>query len=341
MKRYRICAERVFRDAEIRFFAPANRGFANELAEVARISELRPICEAELTSRRWDLVIHAIHAREVEVARGFRLYLGHGIDKGSTPRRPCHAYGQMPIVHGHSPYNLVACKSWQEIERALKLRPDLQGKLVLVGDPMADDLMEGDAHRQDFRAEFGLGPDDTAIGLFSSWGRLSYFQKWQGLFRSRTDDPSLRFILFVHPNDLLQKKQRRDFREFESSLKSRGVILVPPHEEFYPYMCACDAAIAGDTSMALYFSLLLRPLFYCGDCSHSRAFDSPLSEIARFAPRIDPFSIPGLEALRRLMRCYPIEALRSFRGKMLVRAGRGYEDLCQLFGTVGGSLLPG
>jgi len=333
MKRYRFCAERVFRDAEICFFAPANALFDNEEAEVARISGLLPLREAELKSRRWDLVIHAIHAWDMKVASGFRLYLGHGIDKGRTPQGPRSPYDTMPIVNGHSPYDLVACKSRQEIKRALKLRPDLQGKLVLVGDPMADDLIDGDAQRQAFRAKFGLGPEDTAIGLFSSWGELSCFDKWRELLMNRRDDRSLHFVLFLHPNDLLRKNQRRDFRELESSLERRGVILVPPNEEFSPYMCACDAAVAGDTAMTLYFSLLLRPLFYCGACSHSGVSDSPLSEIARFAPRIDPFSIPDLEAVRRLMRSYPIEALRNFRGKILTRPGRGYEDLCRLFRT--------
>ena len=334
MKRYRFCAERVFPDAEIRFFAPANALFDNEEAEVERISGLLPLCETELKSRRWDLVIHTIHAWEMEVASGFRLYLGHGIDKGRTLQGPRSPYDTMPIVNSHSPYDLVACKSGQEIERALKLRPDLQGKLVLVGDPMADDLIEGDAHRQAFRAKFGFGPEDTAIGLFSSWGELSCFEKWAELLKSRRDDRSLRFILFLHPNDLLRKNQRRDFRELESSLEDRGVILVPPNEEFYPYMCTCDAAIAGDTAMTLYFSLLLRPLFYCGAYSSSGVSGSPLSEIARFAPRIDPFSLPDLEAVRRLMRDYPIETLRNFRGKILTRPGRGYEDLRRLFRTV-------
>jgi len=334
MMRYRLCAERVFQDAEIRFFAPPNALFDIEEAAVAKISGMLPLGEAELKSQRWDLVVHAVHARKMEAASGFRLYLGHGIDKGRTPHGPHSPYDTMPLIHGRSPYDLVACKSEQEIERALKLRPDLQGKTVLVGDPMADDLMEGDAHRQAFRAKFDLGPEDTAVGLLSSWGELSHFEKWQELLKSRRDDRSLHFILFLHPNDLLRKNQRRDFRELESSLESRGVILVPPDEEFYPYMCACDAAIAGDTAMTLYFSLLLRPLFYCGACSPSGVRDSPLSEIARFAPRIDPLSIPGLGAVRRLMEDYPIEKLRNFRGRILSRPGLGHEDLCRLFRTV-------
>jgi len=54
-------------------------------------------------------------------------------------------------------------------------------------------------------------------------------------------------------------------------------------------------------------------------CSPSK----PLSDIARFAPRIDPFAIPDLETVHGLMKTYPIEALRNVRGKILMRPAVG------------------
>jgi hypothetical protein len=44
MKRYRLCDERVFPDAEIRYYVPANALFDDD--EVELISGLLSICEA-------------------------------------------------------------------------------------------------------------------------------------------------------------------------------------------------------------------------------------------------------------------------------------------------------
>lgn len=326
---YRQSIELSGREADFYITGPWNSLFKGQKSLVSRATGAKWIPFTLARVLPWDLVLYSIHCFSHFLFPTKKVHLGHGIDTGEDPIKGCHSYGALRERSGTPFYDLMTPKSEAELDRAIRYQPRLEGRLALVGDPLLDHVLETDRDRQRHRAELGIAPDKTVVGLFSSWGPSSRLSSWvESLIRRKESLPNdLVFMFFVHPNNVLLRNGAIDFERTKSAVRELGWIIVPPEEDFAKYMSCCDCGITADGSIGIYFSHLGRPLFYNGAFDGKTIIDNPFSRLAAWTPRIEDVPNFCANSLKSAMKEYPLEKLAAMAHSCVNRVGKGHHDV--------------
>ncbi|WP_045876457.1 hypothetical protein [Pseudofrankia sp. DC12] len=246
-------------------------GLIRDSADRGRV--VHPISFEQARSQRWDLALFGTHgSRELLRDDVPCVHIQHGIGAGKTALGDDFTYGPTWSLRQGGPhageplYEIMLESSHAVRARAVRRIPRLADRIQVVGDIVADRLLQTDARRDVYRDALGIEPGQTAVLLISTWGP-------DGLM-GPTGDRGLEFLkeavrlgdrcrilLSMHPHlwfgagDSGPELWRRRLTQFAGS----GLSICGPDESWMPYLAAADVAIIDHSSLCLYFGLLNRP----------------------------------------------------------------------------------
>ncbi|MGW6704170.1 hypothetical protein ACWGDE_04675 [Streptomyces sp. NPDC054956] len=161
----------------------------------------------------------------------------------------------------------------------------------VVGDPVADRLDASDPFRTEYRAAFGVRPEQKLLLISSTWGDRSLIGTDIGLVeRALAQLPSdeFRVVAAVHPNAWYLHGGNQIHRWLARALRA-GLILPPPAGEGWKAaLCAADVYLGDHGSLSLYAAARGIPGLLAAFDEDTVAADSPMAWLGSALPRLDP-----------------------------------------------------
>ncbi|WP_371616327.1 hypothetical protein [Streptomyces sp. NBC_00454] len=188
----------------------------------------------------------------------------------------------------------------------------------VVGDPVADELDASDPFRADYRAAFGIGPEQKLLLITSTWGGDSLFGADIALVeRALAELPSdeFRVLAAVHPNAWYGHGEDQIRRWLARALRA-GLILPPPAGQGWKAaLCAADLYLGDHGSLSLYAAARGLPGVLAAFDDSAVAAGSAMAWLGGALPRLDP----GRPLAAQLARA---RTLPGAADRLTSRAGR-------------------
>lgn len=274
----------------------------------------------------WDLVCVASHARAFSAGRLIpKVYLGHGISGGKRLHGFVDEFAPgFMYRNGRRVYDRLFARGEDGKDLAVRCDPGLESAVVVVGDIIADELLELNRRRAEVRASLGISPEEFVVAVLSTHGPQGILGHYQNRFVTAVARlaESRRVLVVNHPFNVYSRMHPA-IREVSLRLLEAppaGVRVNAPEEPIGPALVAADMAISDHTSTALYFSQLGRPIIPLPSPAYPPDRDSPFWQICRFAPMAaDPEGMS--DAVARALEQYPLEKLREFARSLVAWPG--------------------
>ncbi len=157
------------------------------------------------------------------------------------------------------------------------------------GDPCYDRLAASLPSRARYRRALGA-QRTTLVAVTSTWGKGSLLQRHRDLLaRLAGDLPPERYRVaaIVHPN-VWSWHGPRQVRAWYADGVRRGLILVPPEDGWRAVLAAADVAIGDHGSVTCYAASAGVPVLLASCPAGEAGPGSPVSVLARTAPRLCP-----------------------------------------------------
>ena len=217
----------------------------------------------------WGLIVFADHNNVVWFHPDIpKIYYSHGLEAGkSYGRGGNYAYGQNSLSKGGDlVYDLMFVDNSYNRDIFLRDNPALEGKLAVIGNLMADKLVELNQKREVIRRDLSIQEDDQILVVFSTWGPHSLIQRFGKVVLDELPKITHRYkiYIFVHPlNDGAAFVDRSIIFELLEDYKRRGIAeRVDPKKRSLPYLVAADIVLTDHSSLSLYYALLGRPFLF-------------------------------------------------------------------------------
>lgn len=214
----------------------------------------------------------SLQRHTIDSATG-QLHL-HGV-----PSAEC---AKLPNLH-----MLVAHSGRQE--RLSNQDRDLAARTTVVGDPVHDRLIASQRMRHCYREELSISEDHQLILVAASSGPHSLLGHHPHLAeRLLTQLPRDRYRVAaaLHP-DIWSWHGAWQVRNALHAAREAGLILLPPWTGWGAALVAADCVVADHGPLALYAAALDHPILL-GTSEDTPDPDTPLAELAKSAPRLDP-----------------------------------------------------
>jgi hypothetical protein len=274
--------------------------------------------------RPWDLVVMANHV-PLRYARSIpKVVVSHGPDHNRDIRRSgalttgapqvrtgSYFYDRQRILwpDGQPVYSLMLESSERSAAEGVRLVPELAGRIEVIGDLLADDLVARHLASRPTAGADGSAP--TRVAVMSTWGPNGLVEKHSSwvfpLVRELAASGEFTFVITMHNN--LWDAERSGttvWREELLSLAGPGVRVVRPDEDWSELLPQTDVAIGDHTSLsATYSSLgqpmipvavpheLLNPGTFCAWWYEHRAEVSSAEELRAALHRLDHYTLDG------------------------------------------------
>ncbi len=316
--------------------APSVHALIKKLLPFPEVSSLRAyLCE-------WDMIIGAGHA-------GYQLllnprncptiYIGHG------PQNKCRPGSETTITYDQSAFkpqsifNLykkdqpIYSRMFEEDEKVrdliIETIPSLNNVISVVGDMFYDNVLSEAKHREKFRRQLGIGPDETSVFVLSTWRPECLIESVGDAFleESRRLLEEFKFIISVHPNEYVAKYPgQRVWGEYLRTQRKHGYIIREPDEDFIPHMVACDIVLTDHTCLADYAMLLQKPII-CVPVNREYIWKGSITwQLYQFAPVLS-----DMRNLRKTLleakTNYPMDKLKALANEMNPYAGQSTERI--------------
>ncbi len=103
--------------------------------------------------------------------------------------------------------------------------------------------------------------------------------------RQLIKDNSYKFILTTHPHHWSgEYSKKKPYGKFLLQQEDKGFTVIRPDWDWAPYLIASDMAIADHTSLAIYFSLLQKPMLMVRVPGAALAEGAPSHELLAHLP---------------------------------------------------------
>ncbi|MBN2294586.1 MAG: hypothetical protein JXM70_19305 [Pirellulales bacterium] len=327
--------------------APNVYAIIKKLLPFPEVSSLRAyLCE-------WDMIVGAGHA-EYKLLLDPRncptIYIGHGPQNKCLPgARTTITYDQSAFKK-RSIFNLykkdqpIYSRMFEEDEKVRDLIvetiPSLNNVITVVGDMFYDNVLSEANHREEFRRQLGIGPNETSVFVLSTWRPECLIESVGDAFleESRKLLEEFQFTISVHPNEYVAKYPgQRVWGEYLRTQREHGYIIREPDEDFIPHMVACDIVLTDHTCLADYAILLQKPII-CVPVNPEYIWKGSITwQLYQFAPVLDDMRNLR-KALLDAKTNYPMDKLKKLANEMNPFAGRSTErikkEIYQVLGLV-------
>jgi hypothetical protein len=206
----------------------------------------------------WDLVVVANHAPLVFPRRTSMLGVLHGIVRSRPVAEGSYWYApsKMLDAHGEPVFASLLDASDVSMHEGERFVPQLAGRIRVVGDLRADDVLAAASH----------GPPREQALVMSTWGPEAlvprHLEALAPALATAADALGLAVVVTSHPNLWAPQPHRRQ-RDHSSDLlhlRDLGFTVLLPDEDWAPSLASSRVVICDHTSLAANFALLDRAI---------------------------------------------------------------------------------
>jgi len=248
-----------------------------------------------VTQTRFDLAIAASHGH-LECINAPVVTMSHGIGfskysiryAGFGPRARLEVAGleRAELIHrGRVIPSSVLVPTRRNLDRLRRVLPEAASVGVVAGDPCYDRLATSMSQRDAYRR--ALGTDGRKLVVVSStWGSGSLLQRCPELLPQMAEElPQEEYLLIaiVHPNTWCWHGRRQLLAWYGEAIR-RGLIFMPPEEEWRAVLAASDAVIGDHGSVTAYAAAIGIPVLLATFPDEEVDRESPLRDLAQIAP---------------------------------------------------------
>ena len=217
----------------------------------------------------WDLIIFSDHNNTIWFHPDIpKIRSVHGLYSGKNFGRSggSYVYGLNALDHkGDLVYDLMFIEGSYMRDVLLCKNPALQGKMAVVGNMMADNLIALNQKREIIRQDLDIREEDQVLLIFSTWGPDSLIQRFgiALLDHILKVSETYKVYLLIHPlNDRSEFPDKDTIFEFLELHHDHEVRRVDPFVSPLPYLIAADVVLTDHTSLFLYYALLKKPYLF-------------------------------------------------------------------------------
>lgn len=217
----------------------------------------------------WDIIIFSDHNNTIWFHPDIpKIRCVHGLYSGKNFGRPggSYVYGLNALDRkGNLVYDLMFIEGAYIRDVLSHKNPVLKGRMAVVGNLMADNLMALNQKREMIRQDLSIQKEDQVLVIFSTWGPDSLIQRFGTLL---LDDilkvsKTYKVYLLIHPlNDRSEFPDKDTIFEFLEHHHECTVKRVDPFVSPLPYLVAADIVLTDHTSLFLYYALLKKPYLF-------------------------------------------------------------------------------
>lgn len=314
-------------------FTVAPHPFGAGLSRYLRLLGIATIPWEQALQMRFDLAL-AAGSRGVEQVRAPVIRLSHGAGhnkplreqedpQGAATRTP----GMLSRNHLVHEGRLVPAALGLSHERDLRdlalSCPEAVPVATVVGDPSHDRILASVPRRAEYRRALGVSADQKLLLITSTWGPSSAFGRIDALLPQLLSQlPDRRYLVavLVHPN-VWAGHGPWQVRGWMADCLQRGIVLVPPEEEWEGLLLAADEIIGDHGSVTAYGTLTGAPILLTHSPERTCTAGSPAALLAAVAPVLSP-SRPLADQLRYAAEVYRADDYAQVRALLTSEPGR-------------------
>jgi hypothetical protein len=208
--------------------------------------------------RAWDLVVVANHVPLVFPPGTPMLGVLHGIVRSRPVAQGSYWYAPAKMLDGQGDPVFTRLFDASELSRQEGERfvPELRGRIRVVGDLRADDVLVAAA----------ASPPRQQVLVMSTWGPEALVPRHLAALApalaSAAAELGLEVVVTSHPN-LWQPQPHRHQRDHSPdllALRDLGFTVLEPDADWAPWLASSRLVLCDHTSLAANFALLDRPI---------------------------------------------------------------------------------
>jgi hypothetical protein len=206
--------------------------------------------------------------------------------------------------------------------------PASADRTVLVGDPCHDMLHAGQDLRARYRRALGIDDGRRLVVISSTWRDRSVLGQdttlpARLLAQLPLDDYAV--ALVTHPN-IPAAHGSYQLDTVLSSALDAGLLRIPPEHGWQATLLAADLLIGDHGSVTFYGAALGTPLLLGAFADAEVVAGTPMAELGRIAPRLDP-AAPLLPQVERAVADHDAALFRKLGESALIAPGRALPRL--------------
>ncbi|MGW7414907.1 CDP-glycerol glycerophosphotransferase family protein, partial [Streptomyces sp. NPDC054863] len=164
---------------------------------------------------------------------------------------------------------------------------------LLIGDPCYDSLLAaGRASRERYREALGVPPGRRLILISSTWRDESALGQDSSLparLLASLPADAYAVALVTHPN-VVSAHGSGQLEHVLGSARAAGLIRIPPESGWQAALLAADLLVGDHGSVTFYGAALGVPVLLGAFSEQEAVAGTPMAELGRLAPRLDPFA---------------------------------------------------
>jgi hypothetical protein len=215
----------------------------------------------EVLTQSWDVAFFAAHGGAHRLPdTTYKVHIQHGLGYGKRVLGDNYTYGSFRTMRDdRCIYDLFFEASHAEALRVERVFPHIAGRTSVIGSLTADDLLAA----QPTAHEYGITPESRVVLLMSTWGATSLWQYLcadpdsLALFNSCAAQDVI--LVSLHPHLITHPATV----QYLDHLAARGIRVHWTHDEdeAHRFMQLAQVGLSDNTSLALYYCLLGKPLY--------------------------------------------------------------------------------
>ncbi|RDI33097.1 hypothetical protein [Lentzea flaviverrucosa] len=256
--------EMVERDSRVQVaFTQAPDVFSNGVDDFLRSTGGLVLPWEQVIRERFDLAVTAgygglqhLHAPLLVVPHG----AGFGKSHAGTPA----VYGldaQRLMHNGRVLPDAIVLSHEHQLEVLRDQCPPAVDVAVVAGDPGYDRMIASLPHRDRYRMDLGIRPEQELVVASSTWGGQSLFGQFADLFPRLLEElPGRhRVAALMHPAVWFGHAPRQ-VRSWLADCVDAGLVMIGPHVDWRAVVVAADLVIGDHGSVAVYASAIGTPV---------------------------------------------------------------------------------
>jgi hypothetical protein len=337
IKRYMRVIERHFPAVRIGLCVDRDDQFADAMAHIAQIS-IPLLTLDEALAEPWDVAFFAAHGGAHRLPdTTYKVHIQHGLGYGKQVLGDNYTYGSFWTMRdGRCIYDLFFESSHAEALRVERAFPHIAGRTSVIGSLTADDLLAAQAPTR----QYGITPESRVALLMSTWGATSLWQHLcadpdsLALFAGWTTHDVI--LVSLHPHLITYPPTVH----YLDRLAARGirVHVTYDEDEAHRFMQLAQVGLSDNTSLALYYCLLGKPLYTFAAHWHSIDVDQCLLKtVLSHVPALDRLD----QAFESVNRQAAQRATTVIASDILSYPGQAKERLVQAIAALSETITQG
>lgn len=256
--------ELVERDSRVQVaFTQAPDVFSNGVDDFLRDTGGLVLPWEQVIRERFDLAVTAAYGG-LQHLHAPLLVVPHGAGFGKTHAGTSAVYGldaQRLIYNGRVLPDAIVLSHNDQVDVLRHQCPPAVDVAVVAGDPGYDRMIASLPHRDRYRADLGIRPEQNLVVVSSTWGGQSLFGRFADLFPRLLEElPSrYRVAALMHPAVWFGHAPRQ-IRSWLGDCVDAGLVMIGPHVDWRAAVVAADLVIGDHGSVAVYASAIGNPV---------------------------------------------------------------------------------